>query len=126
MYIQVENPRIIVDDAPNKDNPALRWYFVRQPLLVYKHGESYPDKSKLMLTITASKDEADKVEPFKAGFYVLDDEAFQQVSSGRGREPELTCNFTKLRLMNEKELEFFGLSDKSKPAVNDPLKKFGA
>jgi hypothetical protein len=123
MYIQVESPRIIIDEAPNKDNPELHWYFVRQPLLVYKHGESYPDKSKLMLTITASKAEAEKVEPFKSGFYVLDDEAFQQISSGKGREPELTCNFTKLRLMNDKDFEFFGLSEKSKVA-HDPLKKF--
>lgn len=128
MYIQVESPRVIVEEVPNRNlekNPNLNWYFIRQPLLMFKHGESYPDKAKLMLTIAASQKEADEVKPFPAGYYVLDDEAFYQAASGANREPELTCNFTKLRLMTDKELEFFGLSEKAKNT--DPIaKKFGA
>lgn len=127
MYIQVENPRTNVEAVPNRkkqtENDNSHWYFVRQKLLMFKNGESHPDKANLMLTIAQSQKEADDVIPFKEGFYVLDDDAFHQVSSGANREPELACNFTKLRLMTDKELEFFGLSDKSKPA-NDPLKKF--
>ncbi len=125
MYIQVEIPRTNIESVPNRktENDNSHWYFVRQKLLMFKNGESYPDKANLMLTIVSSKKEAEEVEPFPLGFYVLDDDAFHQVATGANREPELTCNFTKLRLMNEKELDFFGLSEKSKP-TNDTLKKF--
>lgn len=127
MYIQIENARIIVSEpVPNAKTPEKNphWFFVRQPMLMYKNGETYPDKFNLSLTVESSKANADKVEPFPAGYYVLDEEAFHQVASAANREPEMSCNFRKIRLMNEKELEFFGLSDKSKA---DPLaKKFGA
>lgn len=127
MYIQVEAPRVEIDSVPNSKTPDKHshWHFVRQPLLMFKNGENYPDKTKLMLTIASSEKEANEVKPFQSGFYVLADDAFSLVSTGANREPELSCNFTKLRLMTDKELEFFGLSEKSKPA-NDPLKKFGA
>ena len=103
MYIQVESSRTIVEQVPNRkkltDADNSHWFFIRQSLLMFKHGESHPDKAKLMLTIAASEKEANDVKVFQPGFYVLDDEAFHQVSSGANREPELTCNFTKLRLM---------------------------
>ena len=126
MYIQVENLRVEIESVPNSKTPEKHshWHFVRQPLLMFKNGETYPDKTKLMLTIASSSKEAEEVKPFPSGFYVLSDDAFSLVASGANREPELSCNFTKLRLMTHKELELFGLSEKSKFA-NDPLKKFG-
>lgn len=87
MYIQVENPRTNVESVPNRkrqtESENSHWYFVRQKLLMFKHGESHPDKANLMLTIAASQKEADDVIPFKEGFYVLDDDAFIKLRLAR-------------------------------------------
>jgi hypothetical protein len=122
MYFQVESPRTNIEDVPNKSDANLRWYFVRQKLLMFKAGETHPDKAKLMLSICSSEKQANDVKPFEAGFYVLDEEAFHLNATAANREPELACNFTKLRLMTDKDFVYHGIE---KPADSLP-KKFGA
>lgn len=76
MYFKIEQPLKTVSSSKKKPPAEGNWYFVRQKALVFKDGESYPDKYNLTLLITDVEATANAHRPLETGEYVLPDHAF--------------------------------------------------
>lgn len=91
MEIVIENSQKNVFKTQNKKDPSLNWHIVTQDALLFKSNEKYPDKIQLTLTVTANENQANAINPFDAGTYVLTENAFGSDRNGRP-----TCDFSKI------------------------------
>ena len=76
MRIEIEKTELTKNDFPNKNQVGERWYTASQPALLFRDGETYPDKFELSIVFSGNKSDQDRAASFKVGSYEFADKAF--------------------------------------------------
>ncbi len=76
MKIVIENQTKEVASVPKRNDDSKRWHIATQKALLFKNGESYPDKFELTLRITENESEANAINPFPVGEYTFSEDAY--------------------------------------------------
>jgi hypothetical protein len=77
MYFKIEKPVKNVRSSAKKNGAEGHWYFVTQEALLFKDGETYPDKLELTTLITDVEAVANAHQPYPVGDYVIPDHAWE-------------------------------------------------